>query len=128
MTNHSDLFKSGLRVIATNSYSANDTWSKPAGAVLVEVILCGGGGGGGSSDATDGGQGGNGGFMVRETFPASGLASTVAITIGAGGTGGASTADGGTGGSTSFGAHLAVSGGGGRPLSTPGTGMGMAWP
>lgn len=77
------------------TFLVSGTWTKPAGCVSVHVSVVGGGGGGGSgrrgatSTARHGGNGGSGGGYTRETFPASGLPSTVAITVGTGGSGGA---------------------------------------
>jgi hypothetical protein len=78
--------------------SGTSTWTKPAGAKMVYVLLYGGGGGGGSgrkrsssglaTAAAGGGAGGAGG-RTELWIPASALGSTVTVTVGAGGTGGA---------------------------------------
>jgi hypothetical protein len=109
-------------------YTANDTWTKPAG--LKELIVCciGAGGGGGSgrkganSTPRAGGSGGAGGSVAIQRYFADDLDSSYAITIGSGGSGGASQTlnstngnDGADGGNTSFGAVL-VAGGGGKGL------------
>lgn len=99
------------------------TWTKPAGAKAVEVILIGGGGGGGSgrrgASGTDraGGGGGGGGGYSRMIFDADILGATETVTVGAGGAGGAAvTANstngnaGGDGGDTSFGDWLVAGG------------------
>ncbi len=104
-------------VVSTDvqTFTANDTWTKPSGAKIVEVIMYGGGGGGGGPNrslAGVGGSGGGGGCYSRKIFNASDLASTVAITIGTGGAGG-NQADGTAGGTSLFGTHLSAFGGGG---------------
>lgn len=127
-------------VLAYDEYTANGTWTKPAGAKVVEVFVIGGGGGGGKAStgaegtARDGGGGGGAGGAVIGQFNADDLDATVAITIGAGGAGG--TADGGfntggAGGTTSFGTYVQAGGGaggssGGMTLDSPNTASGGA--
>lgn len=109
-------------------FTANGTWTKPAGAKTVRVTAVGGGGGGGSGSsiasgtAANGGGGGAGGTVVTREFAASDLAATVAVSIGGGGNGGAAATGavgnaGALGGSSSFGtlliASLGTGGGGG---------------
>ena len=104
-------------------FTANGTWTKPAGAklVYVECVAAGGGGGGARGDVYAnsgyGGGGGGGGAMARKFIPADALGATETVTIGAGGPGGTggTIGDGTTGtvgGNTSFGAHLTSFGGG----------------
>ncbi len=101
-----------------------NTWTRPAGAKFVEVVVVAGGGGGGSGrrgaagSARVGGQGGAGGGWARQVFLASLLSATETATVGAGGAGGAAvSADntngnaGTTGGNSSFGAWLRATGG-----------------
>ena len=120
--------------------TGTSTWTKPAGAKLVYVLMFGGGGGGGSgrrratlSAATTaaGGGGGGGGGRTELWIPAAALGSTETVTVGAGGTGGtANTADntngntGNSGQSSSFGSWaLARAGNGGAGgATTSGTG------
>jgi len=120
---------SGLTVASQiDSYTANGTWTKPAGALLVRVIAIGAGGGGaGGGRRTNGGGayspgGGGGGARVEAIFAASALGATETVAIGAGGTGGAAgtVADtngtsGGVGGTSEFGTTVTVRayGGGG---------------
>ena len=122
MTNFSALRSSGLRIIATNTYSANDTWSKPAGATMVRVVMSGGGGSGRRPAAGAAlSAGGSAAPIVEMWFPASSLGSTEAIVVGAGGTAIAVTAtDGNNGGYSAFGAWLEAAGGtGATGLSLP---------
>lgn len=85
-----------------------NTWTKPSGAVAVEVLLWGGGGAGANGDTSNGGAGGGGGQYIRWIFPASSLGSTETVTIGAGGTSAFSD-----GSNSTFGTHLTAYGGGG---------------
>lgn len=101
-----------------------NTWTKPANAKWVEVIVigAGGGGGGGQGNATSNqrasGNGGGGGAVARMTFRASDLGATETATVGAGGSGGAGSTSGGTpgagtdGGASTFGSWLYAGGGG----------------
>jgi hypothetical protein len=114
--------------VDVQTFTSDDTWNKPAGAKIVEVIAIGAGGGGGSgrrgatSTARNAGGGGGGGAISRKTFIASSLASSVTVTVGVGGTGGAAVttndtdgASGNSGTASSFGTLL-LAGGGGRGM------------
>ncbi len=105
------------------------TWTKPAGAKLVHVLIFGGGGGGGSgrrratasvATAAFGGGGGGGGGRIEAWIPASSLGATETVTVAAGGTGGsAQTVDnangnnGASGGTSYFGSNILARGGSG---------------
>lgn len=78
--------------------TGSSTWTKPAGAKFVYVLMFGGGGGGGSgrkrssgglATAAAGGAGGGAGGRTELWIPASLLGATETVTVGAGGTGGA---------------------------------------
>jgi hypothetical protein len=72
------------------------SWTRPASALNVDVLVVGGGGGGG---ARHGGGGGAGGFVQTNAYTIS-TASSIAIAVGAGG--GASTSFTGTSGQNSY--------------------------
>jgi hypothetical protein len=120
----------------TKVYTANDTWTKPAGAKLVHYIVIGGGGGGGGgrcdnagTDRSGGGGGCAGGITVG-WLDASALGATEAITVGAGGAGGSARSivanglSGSSGGASSIGSVIQTfaSAGGGGGTTTSGTG------
>lgn len=103
----------------TRTYTANDTWAKPANLKYVIVEVQGGGGGGGGAAASGGGAaaqaggGGSGGYSYKKILAAS-LGSTETVTIGAAGSAGtAGNNAGGAGGNSSFGAHATANGGSG---------------
>ena len=127
------------------------TWTKLAGAAIVDITLIGAGGGGGaggvfaSATAGSGGAGGGAGAVVRMTVPAALLGATVTgnvAAIGAGGAGRTVTATGNNGGSASgittfpplnaYGGNggnggvagaASTGGGGGGPNGVNGTGL-----
>jgi hypothetical protein len=114
----------GGGAIDVQAYSADGTWTKPAGAQFVEVIAIGGGGGGGSgrlgapASTRGGGAGGGGAGITRWMVPAAALGATVAVTVGQGGAGGAPQLTSGVNGNagspgtaSTFGAHVYASGG-----------------
>lgn len=132
--------------VDTYTTAGAHTWTKPAGAVRVEVELVAGGHGGGSGRCGAAGTlryGGGGGTFASRTarvFDAADLPATVAVTVGAGGTGGAAvTADdtdgniGAVGGRSLFGtlagsvpASGVVAGIGGTALAGGGAGTSTA--
>ena len=112
-------------------YTANATWTKPAGLAYAEVYTTGGGGGGGGGGTSSGGGGGAGGTSIG-IFPASSLSASYSIVVGAGGTGGAHHLNGtgntgSVGGNSRFGTLVYGNGGsggvgGGNSLGTGGAG------
>lgn len=116
-----------------DTYTANDTWTKPTGAKAVLVKMIGGGGGGASGTANGSYRagGGGGGAYIEKMFVASALSSTESVVVGAGGTGGAGTSgtgnSGTAGGNSSFGTYLyAYGGAGGVDAGGAGGGIGSA--
>lgn len=109
--------------VDVQALTANGTWTKPAGALRVDVICIGAGGGGGSGarepsgTVSTGGAGGGGGGMVSMTYAPAQLGATENVWVGAAGAGGASVTtnatvgNSGTGGGTSaFGGASAAAG------------------
>ena len=126
-------------------FTSSGTYTPTAGAIFVEVVVCGAGGGGGSGAYGSvllpmGGAGGGGGAYIQGFFPVSELGASVTVTVGTGGPGGTSVAangvgtDGTNGGQSSFGAFAIAGGGGGggggsssiATASTAGSGAGGA--
>lgn len=101
-----------------DDFDTSGTWTKRAGAKLVQVILWGGGGGGGGAvpQSAIAGTGGTGGGYTTAVLAATDCPATVAVTIGAGGSPG-SGGPGGSGGTTSFGSLIGAKGGVGGAAS-----------
>lgn len=100
---------------AFSTTTSGGTWTKPANATMVEVVLIGAGqGGNGGGTSAGAATGGASGSYVQQFFQASLLPSTVTVTVGTGGTGGASASTGTVGGTTRFGSLLSALGGTGN--------------
>jgi hypothetical protein len=117
-------WKRNNAVVNEYTTAGDHTWTKPAGAKIVKVLLIGGGGGGGNGRVGASGTtryyggGGSGGAISEWTFLAASLPASVTVTIGAGGSGASviSTPDtdgsaGSQGGDTLFGSLLIAKGG-----------------
>jgi len=98
---------------AVVQFTANATWTVPAGITAVDVYVLGGGGGGSSVGGNGGGRGGGGGYS-RNTFNyAVTPSATVAVVVGAGGgVTGAYGFTGVNGSASSFGSIVANGGAG----------------
>jgi hypothetical protein len=127
------VFGSPINIQTFGPSGSGQTWTKPAVANVVRVILQGGGGSGGSgasealAAAAGGGAGGGAGSYIDYTFLASDLASTETVTVPVAATGGAhvTTGNGNTGSSpaaTTFGALLEAWSGGGAGAGTSAAG------
>lgn len=112
--------------VTIDVFTANGTYTKPAGLVGVRVVSIGSGGGGGSGrrgatgTAASGGGGGGGGGVSEGFIAAGALGATVAVTVPAGGAAGAAQTTNSTdgnpgtaGAAASFGTLLCAGGGAG---------------
>jgi hypothetical protein len=116
----------GPDVQTFTSPGGSQTWNKPTGARLVEIVAIGGGGGGGegrSVATAAGGGGGGGGAYQRVIVPADQLQSTMTVTVGTAGVG-AGTQSAGTASTVVDNSLTIVSAGGGAAGVDAATGDG----
>jgi hypothetical protein len=92
-------------------FTANGTFTVPAGITKIKVCVYGGGAGGGCGNIPGGGGGGAGGY-AEGTYAVT-PAANFTVTIGSGGIGGLSGLPGTNGGTSSFGALISATGGSG---------------
>lgn len=110
----------------TITYTANGTFTVPAGVTTVKVEAWGGGGAGGGTFAGFGsstGGGGGGGAFKRNNSLGVTAGSAITVTVGAGGTG-ATNANGTNGGNSDFGGLVTADGGKGGKKGNNGAGGG----
>jgi hypothetical protein len=107
----------------TQTFLANDTWTKPSGGFRLAKVQIWGAGGSGANAASSSNKaagGGGGGAYREEWYSLSALTATVSVTIGAGGTAKVAgvRADGEAGGNSTFGSYITAYGGGAGAVST----------
>jgi hypothetical protein len=109
-------------------FSANNSFTVPAGITSVLVTLCGGGGGGAAYfDVSSAGAGGGGGAAGIKVPVSVTPGQVITVTVGAAGSGGqVSGANGTAGGASSFGALVSAAGGGGGVSAGVGGSAGAA--
>ena len=118
-----------LSGINYQAFTANGTWTKPAGyaagsRVYVQIWGGGGGGGRGSAASANAGGGGGGGYSERWML-LSDLSATVAVTIGAGGAARTTDGLGNAGSNSTFGAFITGYAGAGNAAAYGGGGGGQ---
>ena len=118
------LLAAGIKQSNIQTFTADGTWTKPAGARFVLVKAYGGGGGGGGGDTNAGAGGGGGGAYKEISYDATDLSATEAIVVGAAATGGASTANGSNGVNSTFGTTKVIAYGGAGGLGNTGSSSG----
>jgi hypothetical protein len=100
-------------------FTANGTFTVPAGVTKVKATVVGGGGG---AAGGGGGSGGGGGGAAIKIVSGLTPANTVTVTVGTGGAGATGAGgSGGTGNTSSFGAHCSATGGVGGVAFAAGT-------
>ncbi len=120
------LTASDIDAQTTITYTADGTFTVPAGVTTVKVEAWGGGGAGGGTSAgignSTGGGGGGGAFKLDNALSVT-AGSAIIVTVGAGGTGG-SNVDGNNGGDSDFGGMVTADGGKGGKKGNNGAGGG----
>lgn len=99
------------KLVGTQTFTSDGTWTKPSGVTYIKVIVTGGGGGGGASNTDDtAGAGGAGGTAIKFIDVTS--VSSVTVTVGAGGAGKPQNSNSiATGGTSSFGSYCSATAG-----------------
>lgn len=120
------LLSAGQVIAQSQTFTANGTFTVPAGVTVVQVECWGGGGAGGgcSNNNNRGGGGGAGGTYTNTSNVSVTPGATITVTVGSGGTG-VSVGNGNAGGTSSFGGLVsAIGGGGGVVGNNPAYGAG----
>jgi hypothetical protein len=115
----------GGGLLKGQAFTANGTWTPPAGVTAAWVTMVGGGGGGATRSGAVGAGGGGAGELVENMLVP--ITGPVTITIGVGGVGAAAgigSTDGGNGSDTSFGTPWVAKGGLGAISTSNSSGAG----
>ena len=103
------------QTVDVQTFDSSGTWTKPAGAVMTTIQLCGGGSGGNAGTGSTGGTAGAAGEPFLITVVSATLNATESVGIGAGGTGGTfdgvNLVSGSFGNTTTFNKFFAMRGG-----------------
>ena len=104
--------------VDVQTFASSGTWTKPSGAAIALIEMCGAGAGGAGGQTNAAGIGGGAGVYQEFVVAASALGSTENINIGAGGSGGSGAIAGTIGGDTQIGSSTLLYAAGGWYGST----------